>query len=164
MLQRPERQSKVMLVGMYSQIKPMVERLSSEGKSEVEAVHLALKEYNPIYSVLKLKTVELGNGRAVVEFPFLKEFVNPNGTLHGGIIAAVIDQVGAIASWTSHRGENQVTLELKINYLRPVTEDEAPFRAVGEVIKSGRSTVVTEIKIYGSSGSILAVGLGTWFK
>lgn len=151
-------------MGMYTEIKPMVEKLVKEGKTFEEALHVALVRYNPIYSILQLKIIELGDGRAVAEFPFLKQFVNPNGTIHGGIIAAVIDQVGAVASWTSHKGDNQVTLELKINYLRPLIEEEAPFRAIGEVIKVGRNTVVTEIKVYGKSGSVLAVGLGTWFK
>ncbi len=149
---------------MYTEIKPMIEKLVREGKNLEEALHIALIHYNPIYSILKLKIRELGEGKAVAEFPFLKEFVNPNGTLHGGIIAAIIDQVGAVASWTAHRGDDQVTLELKVNYLRPFTEDEAPFKAVGEVIKAGRNTVVTEIRLYGKTGKILAMGLGTWFK
>ncbi|MEM3228638.1 MAG: PaaI family thioesterase, partial [Fervidicoccaceae archaeon] len=67
-------------------------------------------------------------------------------------------------SWTSHRGENQVTLELKINYLRPLTEDESPFKVIGEVLKSGKTTIVTEVRIYGKSGSLLVAALGTWFK
>jgi uncharacterized protein (TIGR00369 family) len=151
-------------MGMYTEIKPMVDDLVKKGVRLEEAVDEALKKFNLLYSAIEMKLSELGNGKAVAYISFLKRFMNPNGTMHGGIIASVIDQVGALASWSSHWGENQVTLELKINYLRPFTEEESPFRAVGEVIKSGKNTIVTEIKVYGKSGNILAIGLGTWFK
>ncbi|MEM0021380.1 MAG: PaaI family thioesterase [Fervidicoccaceae archaeon] len=149
---------------MYTDIRNMLEDLIKEGKSLEEALDISLRRFNPIYSLLELKLAEIGNGRAVGTFPFLKQFVNPNGTIHGGIIAAAVDQIGSVASWTSHRGENQVTLELKINYLRPLTEDESPFKVIGEVLKSGKTTIVTEVRIYGKSGSLLVAALGTWFK
>lgn len=60
-------------------------------------------------------------GRTTIEFQADDRYANPMGTLHGGILCDVADAaMGMAYHCTLAEGETFTTIELKINFLRPV--------------------------------------------
>jgi uncharacterized protein (TIGR00369 family) len=71
---------------------------------------------------------------------------NPMGTMHGGILCDIADAAMGIACVSLlAEGESFTTLELKINYLRPVFE--GLLEARGRVVYRGRSLVYVECDV-----------------
>jgi uncharacterized protein (TIGR00369 family) len=84
-----------------------------------------------------------------------------HGVVHGGILAALADTVGAMASYTVvPRGTAIATIEMKINYLEPVPVGRV--RAEGRVLRAGRNFVVTECEVFTPAGELAAKALITY--
>src|ERR1043166_10148898 len=78
------------------------------------------------------------HGQAVIEFEAGAQHANPMGTLHGGILCDIADSaMGMAYASTLGEGESFTTLELKINFLRPVTS--ARLTAEGTIVQQGRT-------------------------
>jgi len=73
-----------------------------------------------------------------------------------------LDSVGGLAIMPNNSGTDQVTLELKVNFLKPLKK--GPFRAIGREIRSGRTTSVAQAEMRDGDEDLCAVGLGTWYK
>src|SRR5258708_30199336 len=68
---------------------------------------------------------EIGDGRAVVTLAAGERHANPMGTLHGGILCDIADAaMGMAFASTLAPGESFTTIELKINFFRPVWESQ----------------------------------------
>ncbi len=94
-------------------------------------------------------------GRAVVELEAGPRHANPMGTLHGGIICDVADAAMGIAYASElEEGESFTTLELKINFFKPVWR--AKLRAVGRIVKRGRTVGMVECDVTDEKGSLVA--------
>ena len=77
------------------------------------------------------------------------------GTLHGGILCDIADAAMALAYGTTLAEEESfTTLELKINFLKPVWK--AKLAAEGRVVKRGRTIGLTECDITDQEGSLVA--------
>ena len=121
-----------------------------QGDQTMEALTFA-----PVENVVGFKLVERENSRAVVLFTPTARHFNPMGTLHGGILCDIADAaMNAAYLTTLDEGETFTTLEMKINYLKPVWR--SPLRAVGWVVKAGRTIGLTECDIYDEGGSLVA--------
>ncbi len=114
----------------------------------------------PIGQLLGFRLVEVGDGRAVFEVDADERFWNPMGTVHGGLLADVADAALGVA-WASRleEGESFTTLELKINFLRPVREGR--LTAVGFVIKDGRHVGMTECEVTDPEDRLVAKASAT---
>jgi uncharacterized protein (TIGR00369 family) len=101
-------------------------------------------------------------GRASVALTATSAHLNPGGTVHGGVLATMVDTaMGEALRTMSEDGERPVTIELKLNYLEP--GEEGLILANAEVKKRGRSfTVVTAEVIQEGSGESLAEAMGTF--
>ena len=75
----------------------------------------------PIATLIGFTLVAVEPGHAVVELEAAERHANPMGTLHGGVLCDVADAAMGMA-WAATLGEGETftTLELKINFLRPV--------------------------------------------
>jgi len=72
------------------------------------------------YARSGLKLLDHGGGRARMECPVDGSTQNINGTLHGGIIALLVDEAGTVALVGADReGRSGVTTDLSISYLTP---------------------------------------------
>ncbi len=92
----------------------------------------------PIATLIGFTITAVEPGRSSIEFEATGRHANPMGTLHGGVLCDVADAAMGIAyASTLEDGETFTTLELKINFLRPVRA--ARLRAVGEVVSRGRT-------------------------
>ena len=103
---------------------------------------------------------EVDHGRAVFEMEAGPQHANPMGTLHGGILCDLAD--GALGvCWASTLGEDETftTVELKINFLRPVWQGR--LRAVGTVTKRGRHIGMTECEVTDEEGRLVAKASAT---
>lgn len=94
-------------------------------------------------------------GEAVIEMQAGPEHANPNGVLHGGVLCTIADSAMGIAHATTlGEGEAATTLELKINFLRPVWRSR--LRAVGKVIKRGKTISLVECDVTDETGRLVA--------
>jgi uncharacterized protein (TIGR00369 family) len=75
----------------------------------------------PIARLIGFETKQIGDGRATVTLTAGPQHANPMGTLHGGILCDIADAAMGIAfASTLESGESFTTVELKINFFRPV--------------------------------------------
>src|SRR5467141_1343291 len=108
---------------------------SSEGVHPLIAKALTAKV--PIAELIGFSIEEIGDGRAVGSLQSGPQHANPMGTLHGGVLCDLADAaMGMAYLGTLAEGETFTTIELKINFLRPVWK--AKLRAQAKVISAGK--------------------------
>ena len=91
--------------------------------------------------------VTVGPGRCIVEVPYSEKVGQQQGFFHGGVIGAVADTAGGYAALSLLPvGSEVVTLEYKINFLRPAVG--VRLFAEGSVLRAGRSVTVTRVDVY----------------
>ena len=87
---------------------------------------------------------------------------NPMGTMHGGIVAALVDTaMGCALSSLLPADAGFTTLELKTNYVRAVTQGTGRIYAEGSVVHSGGRVATTESRVYDESGALYAHATST---
>lgn len=114
----------------------------------------------PIAQLIGFDLVSVKPGEAVVEFQATESHANPMGTLHGGVLCDIADAAMGIAySSNLVEGESFTTLELKINFLKPIWK--ARLVATGRVVKQGRAVGLVECDIIDEQGSLVAHATST---
>jgi uncharacterized protein (TIGR00369 family) len=109
----------------------------------------------PIASLIGFKLVSIGSGQAVIEFEAAERHANPMGTLHGGVLCDVSDAaMGMAYASTLNEGESFTTLELKINFLKPVRR--AKLRAEGSVVGGGKTIGLVMCDVFDEKGVLIA--------
>jgi uncharacterized protein (TIGR00369 family) len=109
----------------------------------------------PIARLIGFQLTSIRHGEAVVELEASDTHANPMGTLHGGVLCDIADAAMGIAyASTLDDGESFTTLELKINFLRPVWKEK--LRAVGKVVKRGRVVGMVECDVTNAEGALVA--------
>ena len=87
---------------------------------------------------------------------------NPLGSVHGGVAATLLDSVmGCCIHTTLKAGIGFTTLEIKVNYVRAMTDKTGPVRAEGKVINVGSRIATSEGRLVDASGKLLAHGTTT---
>jgi uncharacterized protein (TIGR00369 family) len=120
---------------------------------------------SPIGSTLDFYPVELERGRVVFEGE-PKQFVfNPIGSVHGGYAATMLDSaLGCSIQTMLEAGQGYTTVELKVNYVRAMTDKTGFVRAESNIIHVGKSLATAEAKLYGrDDGKLYAHGSTTCF-
>lgn len=116
----------------------------------------------PIGDLLGFRAVEVEAGRIVLTGAPDERSYNLIGTVHGGWAAAILDSAMALATLSSLDAKHGfTTLDIRINYLRPMTAATGEVRAEGRVIHGGRRIVLAEAKLADPGGKLLAHGTGT---
>jgi len=114
----------------------------------------------PIAQLLGIRAVTFDEGSAVLELEAEGRHANRMGTLHGGVLCDLADLAMGVACYsTLAAGESFTTLELKINFLKPVWTGRLTARA--EVKKGGRSTVFLTCEVHDDKNSLVAVASST---
>lgn len=114
----------------------------------------------PIAQLLGIRAVAFDEGNAVLELDVDGRFANPMGTLHGGVLCDLADLAMGVACYsTLESGESFTTLELKMNFLKPIWTGRLTARA--QVKKGGRTTALLECEIRDDKGSLVAFGTST---
>jgi uncharacterized protein (TIGR00369 family) len=127
---------------------------TAESETQLDAANVVEHEPNaapgefpaPIGKLLGLRITNSGAGRATVEFEASGRYANPMGTLHGGVLCDLADAAMGVAYLsTLAKGETATTIELKINFLRPVWN--AKLRAEARVVRAGKVVGLVECDI-----------------
>ena len=91
----------------------------------------------PVARLIGFEVKDIADGRATVILSAGSQHANPMGTLHGGILCDIADAAMGVAfASTLAPGESFTTIELKINFFRPVWH--AQLKAEGAVVRRGR--------------------------
>src|SRR6202007_3391743 len=114
----------------------------------------------PIARLIGFEAKEIGDGRAVVTLAAGPQHANPMGTLHGGVLCDIADAaMGMAFASTLAPEESFTTVELKINFFRPVWE--ARLKAEGKMVRRGRSLGYLEREIADERGQLIAKASST---
>ena len=109
----------------------------------------------PIARLIGFHLTSSERGRAIFEMQAGPQHANPMGTLHGGILCDFADAaMGTSVATTLEEGESLTTIELKINFLKPVWNSK--LRAEGRVVKRGRTLCLAECDVFDEGGSLVA--------
>jgi uncharacterized protein (TIGR00369 family) len=110
-----------------------------------------------IGDLLGMELELLEYGKVVFALQTRPDFANPLGTTHGGICATLLDSVmGCAVHTTMDAGVGCATLELKINYIRPIPTDGRRLTATGTTIHVGRTTATAEGRVVDDQGRLVA--------
>ncbi|MGH7409583.1 MAG: PaaI family thioesterase [Candidatus Methylomirabilis sp.] len=114
----------------------------------------------PIATLIGFTLTSIEPGQAVIDFQATERHANPMGTLHGGVLCDIADAaMGTAYASTLEEGETYTTLELKINFLKPFWN--AKLRAVGRVVKKGRTVGLVECDVMDERQSLVARATST---
>ncbi len=109
----------------------------------------------PVGKTIGFRLAAVKPGEAIFEMETSEAHYNPMGTLHGGVLCDIADgAMGVAYASLLEEGESFTTLELKINFLRPVWKTR--LRAVGTVVKRGRTVGMTQCDITDAEGNLVA--------
>jgi uncharacterized protein (TIGR00369 family) len=116
----------------------------------------------PISRVLGFALVEVEEGRAVFAVQPEERHYNPIGLVHGGLLATVLDSaMGCAVHSTLAAGAAYSTLEIKVNFTRPVTKDSGLLRCEARIVHRGRLTATAEGAVRDEKGRVCAHGSTT---
>jgi len=127
------------------------------GLEFVQALVAGSLPMNSMARTIGYDIVEASAGRVVVTANACADHLNPEGTVHGGVAATLLDTCMGLAVKTMlDKGHGSTTLEFKISFLRPVTKETGVLRAEGSVLASGRRIGAAEGRLTDSNGRLLA--------
>jgi uncharacterized protein (TIGR00369 family) len=116
----------------------------------------------PLVALLGFRLVEVESGRVVFAGTPAETFYNGLGVAHGGYAATMLDSaLGCAINSTMPPGRLFTTLELKINYTRPIRREVGEVRCEAKVIHAGNRTATSEARIVDAAGKIYAHGTTT---
>lgn len=116
----------------------------------------------PAVTALEIKINEIAFGKANFEFIPQDFHYNAVGTVHGGVISTILDTAMGCTLLSTLTSElTFTTLELKINFIKAVTNKTGKMIAVGKIIHAGRTTAIIEASLIDGNGKIYAHGTST---
>ncbi len=81
------------------------------------------------------------------------EFANHRGSIQGGILTAMLDELFSFAAFIHYKGEYETpTIQLSTQFFKAVKVE--PLTGIGRVVKAGRKVVFTEAELYNAEGAL----------
>lgn len=116
----------------------------------------------PMASHFAMDVVEVGPGTVTFRCRPDESHYNPIGTVHGGLICTLLGSaLGCATHTTLPAGTGYTSIEIKVNFLRPVTIDSGPLLCKGRVTKPGRRVAFAEGEVIDSHGKVVASASGS---
>ena len=116
--------------------------------------------YHPYADLIGLKVDEQKKGHSICSLESEKKLFNPHNVIHGAVIFSLADTgMGAALYPTLNEGESCATIEIKINYYKPVRS--GVMTCVTDVINRGKSVANLESTIY-SGDTLVAKANGNY--
>ncbi len=141
---------------------PVLEYLQKHVEGSLTEAHTTHMKYpTAISQTLDIRIVEVGKGVATVEIDADSDVHgNQQGTVHGGLICELADSaIGTAHSTLMGEGESFTTIELKINFFRPVLKSK--LRASAKPIQSGRTISCYTCEIIRDDNKLVAMVTST---
>lgn len=118
--------------------------------------------YPPSCSALDFRISALAEGTVTLEAVPGEYQYNAVGGVHGGVLSTWLDSaMGYSIQTTLAAGEGFTTLDLTVRYLRGVTVETGPVRAIGTVEHRGGRTATARGELRDADGALLASGTTT---
>ena len=116
----------------------------------------------PMLALLGVRLTEVERGRVVFEAEATEAVYNGLGVAHGGYAATLLDSaLGCAINSAMPAGRRFTTLELKVNYTRPITKEAGTLRCEARVVHAGGRTATSEGRIVDAQGKVFAHGTTT---
>jgi uncharacterized protein (TIGR00369 family) len=116
----------------------------------------------PVASMMDFQGAEVEVGRVVFALLPGEMHYNPLGTVHGGVIATLLDSAaGCAVHSVLPAGTGYTTVDLHTTFLRPVTAASGRVTAEGTVISRGSRTALAEARLTDERGRLLAHATST---
>ena len=147
---------------LEGEVLPQEEFERHEGLDLLRAVVAGDLPRPPIYHLTGLRLTEAAEGSATVELPCSKWLSTSAGTVQGGFTAMLAESaLGAAAFSTVEAGTAIASLDLKVNYLRPVFPDGQPIVAKAWITHRGRTLAIVSVEITNAEGKQVALATGS---
>lgn len=128
---------------------------SMSGVEYLQAVAAGKLPPPPIAVLMGLEFLEVEVGRVVFGVKPAEYHYNPNGTVHGGLASTLFDSaLGCAVHSTLPAGTGYTTIELHVNFIRPMTKDTGPVRCEAEVIHVGRRMATAQARLVDETGKL----------
>lgn len=116
----------------------------------------------PVALLIGMELLEVHEGQAVFRVEPAEYHYNPLGTVHGGITAILLDSaMGCAVQTLLPQGAGYTTLEIKVNYLRPMTSTTGMVTCEGKIIHLGGRIATSEARLTDATGKLYAHGTTT---
>jgi uncharacterized protein (TIGR00369 family) len=116
----------------------------------------------PLHHLLGIVPTEATLGAATCSMPLTGWLATPFGWPQGGFIVLLADLALAMATQTTlAKGEGMASVDIKVNFLRPVAGDGSRLEARAKVVHRGRSLTVGTAEILGADGRPVALATGS---
>jgi uncharacterized protein (TIGR00369 family) len=116
---------------------------------------------HPFWALLGMELLDIKKGWAIVELPFDEKLTQADGIAHGGATFSAADAAVAMALiGLIGRAETMVTLEMKLNYLKPFTR--GTLLAEARIVQKGTRTALGEVTLRTDHDDLIAMGLATY--
>jgi uncharacterized protein (TIGR00369 family) len=97
------------------------------------------------------------DGQAEMSWTPTPDMANPFGSVHGGIIATLIDEVTGAAVTSAIESASAPTVSMNLEYLHAIAIG-GTYTAVGEIVRMGRAMAIADARIMDEGGKVLARG------
>ena len=135
-------------------------RAGAVGKRMARGSRTRFVERSPVAALIGYELVSSEDGRSLMVLEASERHANPMGTLHGGVLCDIADEaMGWALISTLEEEESFTTLELKINYLRPVWD--AKLSAHGRVVNRSRRVALVECEVRDEQERLIARATST---
>lgn len=129
------------------------ERLAAIQRGEIEV---------PLYRLLGLRVVDFSDAQVRFSLTPAAAHANPHGNVAGGVIATALDTT---AAWSCDLrcpdAAVCTTIDIKVNFLRPLLVSEADVEIVATPIHGGARIMVSEARMLRGDGKLVAVAIAT---
>jgi uncharacterized protein (TIGR00369 family) len=116
----------------------------------------------PVARLLGLEFEQISEGLVTFAFDPAEYHYNPLGTVHGGILTTLLDSaMGCAVQSRLRAGLSYTTLELKVNFLRPVRVTTGRVRGEGKVVHLGGRVATAEAHLVDGNGALYAHATST---
>ncbi|MDX2002146.1 MAG: PaaI family thioesterase [Chitinophagales bacterium] len=130
---------------------PIVEYLQLHIGKEVEESPSAFSLW------LKGTLLSAEEGHVSASFSIRDDMTNPIKNLHGGVSAAIMDDMMGLAVFTLNKQVFFTSVSLNVDFLAPASIGDT-ITAVAKVVRNGKTMVNVECHIYGKQGKLIAKG------
>jgi uncharacterized protein (TIGR00369 family) len=111
---------------------------------------------------MSIKGILAEPGTVTLQGSPTEDHYSPLGTVHGGYAATLLDAaIGLAVQTTLPAGTGYATVDLKVTYLRSMTQDSGPVVATGKVIHCGKRMAASEATLFDRDGKLCAHATAT---
>ncbi len=116
--------------------------------------------HSPLNEKFGIQTEDLADGTVALSLATDASYLNEIGAVHGGVTMLLLDgAMGRAAGRTLEPGQGCATIQFTAQFLAPA---QGKLRAIGRVVKRGRSVAFLEGECRREDGTLIARAVGSW--